>query len=53
MEKINISELNSTNDVDRFPKGTIFIMDSSEKQMLTPDCLRTGKNDKEIPSDRK
>lgn len=43
MEKINISELNCPGDVDRYPKGTIFIMDDSEKEMKIPDCVKKEK----------
>ncbi|MBD5459940.1 MAG: hypothetical protein HDR26_03205 [Lachnospiraceae bacterium] len=47
MEKVNISELNCPDDVDRYPKGTVFVMDNSEKEMKVPDCLRDREPERE------
>ena len=51
MEKVSISKLNCPSDVDRYPKGTVFVMDNSEKEMKVPDCLKNREQGKkEMPS---
>lgn len=40
MNRVNISEIETLDDVKKYPDDTMFIMDKSEKEVKIPDCLR-------------